>query len=61
MPILNYNFTYVHLQKFLEKFHEPKRMQVFKLKLQYQKELSNFFKKESVIPYDVHMMSNTTK
>ena len=35
-----------------KKFLEPKRTQVFPLKIQYQKELIDFFKK-------VHMMSNS--
>ena len=47
-------------QSFFEKFLEPKRMQIFPLKLQFQKPLSDFFKNRSEIVYEFHMMLDTT-
>ena len=45
--------TFVRVFKTL---FEPKRRQVFSLKILYQKVLSDFHKKKSVITYDFHIM-----
>ena len=37
--------------------NEPKCMQIFPLKLQYQKVLNDFFKKKVVITYELHIVS----
>ena len=48
------------VEEFLENLLEPKRMQVFPIKLQYQKVLNDLFKKKSVKAYEIHLMSNST-
>ena len=42
------------------KLPKPEHMQVFPIKLQYQKRLSKIFKKRSIINYGFHMMSDST-
>ena len=42
-----------------ESLLEPKRMQLFPLKSQYQNVLSDFFKKKSVEAYEFHLISNS--
>ena len=52
------SYTYI-CENFFENLLEPKRMQVFPLKLQYLNELSDFLKKKSVEAYEFHLMSNS--
>ena len=46
-------------ENFFENFLEPKRMQVFPLKLQNQNVLSDFFKYKIVEAYEFHLISNS--
>ena len=50
-------YTYI-CENFIKNPPEHKRMQVFPLKLQYQKVLSGFFKKKSAEAYEIQFMSN---
>ena len=43
---------------FSKNFLEPKRIQVFPLKIQCQKKSSDFFKKKSIEAYEFHLTSN---
>ena len=45
---------------FFRKLFEPKHVQVFPLKIQYLKEVSDFFRKKSEEAYEFHMISNST-
>ena len=51
---------YFYIREFFWNILEPKRMQVLVLKFQYQKELSHFFKKNSVKACEFHMVWNST-
>ena len=53
-----YKHTFAKI--FKTKLLEPKRMQVFSLKRQYLKVLSDFFREKSVKGYEFHMMSKST-
>ena len=49
--------TYI-CENFFENLLELKRMQVFPLKLQYQKKINDFFKKKSIETYEFNLTSN---
>ena len=51
-------YTYIRESVF-KNLPEPKRMQVFPLNIQYQKVLSDFFKKKSVEACEFHLKSNS--
>ena len=52
-PIYNLElYISIFVKKKIENLLEPKRMQLFALKLQYRNVLSDFFKKKSVEPYE---------
>ena len=50
--------TYI-CKNFFENLLEPKRMQVFPLKLRYQYVLSDFLRKKSIEAYEFHLLSNS--
>ena len=51
-------YTYIR-DNFFDNYLEAKRIQVFPLNLQYQKVLSDFFKKKSVEAYEFRLMWNS--
>ena len=54
------NLKPIHICKNLfENLLEPKRMQVFPFKLQYQKKLTDFFKNKTVKASENHLISNS--
>ena len=60
MSIYNLELYILTFAKVFFKLLEPKRMQVFPLKLQYQNILIDLFKQRSLKTYDFYMMSNST-
>ena len=59
MPVHNLEiFIHTFAKAFFKNLLEPKRMQVFLLKLQYQKVLRDFFKRKSVEASEFHLRSN---
>ena len=53
------SYTYI-CENFSEYLFEPKRTQVFPLKLQSQNVLSDFFENKSVEAYEFHLISNSS-
>ena len=49
--------TYI-CENFSENLQEPTSMQVFPLKLQYQKKVSDFFEKKSIEACEFHLTAN---